>query len=173
MSEHFNIGKIVAVFGLQGEVILVHKTGRDNTLQNIPVLFIEDKKNSFLPYFIESFRPKNDQELYLKLEDVNSREAATRLLQKGVYLEEKYFQQAVTEESILFYLGFVVEDVKTGILGNVAEVLEMPSQILLKIYQNGHELLIPLNDNTLKKIDRKRKVIHVSLPEGLLDIYRN
>lgn len=173
MSEHFNIGKIVAVFGLQGEVILVHKAGRKNALQGIPVIFIEERKNSLLPYFIESVRPKNEKELYLKLEDIHSKESAAGLLQKRVYLEEKHFRQAVNEESILFYLGFMVEDAHAGLLGNVAEVVEMPSQLLLKIYQDENELLIPLNENTLQNIDRKKKVIYVSLPDGLLDIYRS
>jgi 16S rRNA processing protein RimM len=33
------------------------------------------------------------------------------------------------------------------------------------------EVLIPLNEKTLKKIDRKKKQVYVTLPEGLLEIY--
>lgn len=172
MPEYFNIGKIVATFGLLGEVVLLHKTGKTEPLNDIKTIFIEERKNSFLPYFIGSVRPKKAQELYLKLEDVDSKEAAGKLLQKQVYLEEKHFRQMVGDDSILYYLGFSVNDKQAGDLGPVAEVIEMPSQLLLKVYQDEHELLIPLNEQTLQRIDKETKTIYVHLPDGLLDIYR-
>lgn len=172
MPEYFNIGKIVATFGLQGEVVLIHKAGKKNKLKGIQTVFIEEKNNSFLPYFIESLRPKKDQELYLKLEDVHSKEAAGKLLQKQVYLREKDFRQIIEDDSILYYLGFLVKDKQAGILGSVAEVMETPSQLLLKVFQNKQELLIPLNENTLQSIDKEEKIISVDLPDGLLDIYQ-
>lgn len=173
MSSYFNIGKIVATFGLQGEVILLHKTGNANPLQGIRTLFIEMQKNSFLPYFLESVRGKSGEELYVKFEGVHTKEAAGKLLTKGVYLEEKHFREQVQPDSPLYYLGFTVEDRKEGVLGTVAEVVEMPSQLLVKVYQGGRELLIPLNESTLARIDKKASLISVRLPEGLLDIYRS
>jgi len=38
------------------------------------------------------------------------------------------------------------------------------------MYQNK-EVLFPLNDQFVTSIDKKSKIIHVDLPEGLLDIY--
>lgn len=171
MPSYFNIGKIVATYGLQGELVLLHKTGNPFSLDNFKTIFIEKATNSFLPYFVSSVRPKRDGELYIKLEDIYSKEAAGRLLQKQVYVEEKYFRQIIKEDSILYYLDFLVQDHTAGILGKVAEVVEMPSQLLLKIYQNDHELLIPLNDQTLESIDKKKRILYVNLPDGLLDIY--
>lgn len=172
-SNYFNIGKIVATFGLQGEVVLVHKTGNPEVLQDTRTLFVETRKNSFLPYFLESARKKNKEELFLKLEGVDTKEAAGKLISKGIYLDEAHFREQVKPESLLFYLGFAVEDSLAGILGQVAEVIEMPSQLLVKVYQNGHELLIPLNEGTLTRIDRQAAVIYVTLPDGLLDIYQS
>ncbi|HEX5552520.1 MAG TPA: ribosome maturation factor RimM [Chitinophagaceae bacterium] len=173
MSNYFNIGKIVATFGLQGEVILLHKTGTADALTGIKVLFIEEKKNSFLPWFIESVKVKNTEDLYLKLEGVDTREAARELIGKQVYLDEKNFAEKVNPDSVLYLLGFTVEDSQAGPLGAVAEVVEMPNGLLLKIYQNDHELLIPLNESTLQRMDRKSRTIYVRLPDGLLDIYRS
>jgi 16S rRNA processing protein RimM len=171
MADYFNIGRIAATFGLQGELILVHKIGRTDALKNIPVLFIEERKNSFLPYFIDAVRSKSADELYVKLEGITTKEAAGKLLTKQVYLEEKQFRKQVKAGSSIYYLGFAVEDSHAGLLGNVAEVIETPAQLVLKIYKDGHELLIPLNENTLQRVDLQSHIIYVSLPDGLLDIY--
>jgi len=56
-------------------------------------------------------------------------------------------------------------------LGKILEVIEQPHQLLFKLEINSKEALIPMNENTLKKIDHKKKEVIVELPEGLLDIY--
>jgi 16S rRNA processing protein RimM len=172
MANYFNIGKIVAVHGLEGEMILLHKMGASGPLKDVGVLFIEEKKNSFLPWFIEKVRPKSTEELFLKLEGIATREAAARLLSRQVYLDEQHFRAQVKEDSVLYYLGFRVEDRQAGGLGTVAEVVELPGQLLVKVYHDSHELLIPLNQSTLVTIDTKKRTVYVDLPDGLLDIYR-
>ncbi|MGH2642381.1 MAG: ribosome maturation factor RimM [Chitinophagaceae bacterium] len=172
MLEYFNIGKIVAVYGLQGEIILLHKTGKADAFKDLRTIFIEEKLNSFIPYFIESSRIRNDEEVYLKLESIPTKERASKLLQKQVYLDESNFRKIVSPESALFYLGFNIQDIVSGNIGQVAEIIELPGQVLLKIFKDDQELLVPLNSNTLKQVDKKNKIIHVILPDGLLDVYK-
>ena len=69
-------------------------------------------------------------------------------------------------------LGFMVYDNKKP-LSVVLEVIEQPVQILLRIEMEGKEVLVPLNESTLDKIDHKQEKIYVTLPDGLLDIYLN
>lgn len=171
MNDYFHIGEIVAVFGLQGEMILLHQMKNREALKNVDAIFIEDKKGSFIPYFIENIRNKDNQELYLTLEGISSREMARTLLKKKIHLEESHFRQQVDENSSLYYLGFTIEDKEAGTLGKIAEIISMPDQLLAKIYHASSELLIPLNENTLRKVDRKNQIIYIELPEGLLDIY--
>ena len=71
MPEYFKIGKVVSAFGLEGEMILLHSLGKKTSLKSIEALFIEERKTSFLPYFVQSSRIKSEKEIYLKLEDVN------------------------------------------------------------------------------------------------------
>ncbi len=68
MTEYFKIGKIVASFGVKGEVILKHNLGKKTSLKGLKTIFIEEKKESFLPWFIENAKTKNDKEIYLKLQ---------------------------------------------------------------------------------------------------------
>jgi 16S rRNA processing protein RimM len=56
-------------------------------------------------------------------------------------------------------------------IGEILEVIEQTHQLLCRIEINKKEVLIPLNENTLRKTDHKRKEVTVQLPEGLLEIY--
>ncbi len=67
-------------------------------------------------------------------------------------------------------MGFMVVDEGKKI-GNIIEVIEQPHQILCTILVGEKEAYIPLHQDSLIKIDRKKKEVHVSLPDGLLELY--
>jgi 16S rRNA processing protein RimM len=56
-------------------------------------------------------------------------------------------------------------------LGSILEVIEQPHQVLCRIEYKGKEALIPLHEETILKIDRKKQQVIVELPPGLLEIY--
>jgi len=75
MSDNYrNIGKLVAVFGLQGELVLQHRLGKKTGLKGLKALFIEEKKGEMLPWFIQGVRPKGAEDLYVKLEGIDTKE---------------------------------------------------------------------------------------------------
>ena len=57
-------------------------------------------------------------------------------------------------------------------LGKILEVIEQPHQVLCRISLNNKEAFIPLHEETIKKIDRKKQQVIVALPPGLLEIYQ-
>lgn len=170
MDDHIHIGKLVATVGLKGELLLTHTLGKKTTFKQAEVLFIETQKNIQLPYFIENSKSKNDTETVLKFETVNAKEQAAKLLQKKIWLSKNDFEKHVSKTAPVNLIGFIIfnNDEK---LGEVEAVIEQPQQILLQTHVQQKEVLIPLHEETLKKIDRKKKHVHVVLPEGLLQIY--
>lgn len=170
MTEYFKIGKFVSTFGLKGELVLKHNLGKKTSLKGLKALFIEEKKESFIPWFIESTRIKNEEEIYLKLEGVNLREQATRLTQKEVWLPEEDFKKFSAKSSPINLLGYEMVEGER-VLGKILEVIEQPHQILCRIEFNQKEAYIPLHQETIKKIDRTAQKVIVSLPPGLLEIY--
>jgi len=172
MNEYINIGKIVAAFGLKGEVILVHSLGKKTTLNGVAVLFVEEIKGSYIPYFIESSKAKDHEEMMVKLEGVNSKEAASRLHTKPVWLLDADFRKLAGKNAPIALLGFELITDEDENLGPIEEVIEQPHQVLLKISLDGKEALIPLHAETLDKIDHAKKRVYVTLPDGLLDVYR-
>ncbi|HYJ63769.1 MAG TPA: 16S rRNA processing protein RimM [Parafilimonas sp.] len=170
MDEHIHIGKLIATVGLQGEVILKHVLGKKIVFKQGEVLFIETEKNIQLPYFIEKSVSKNNTETILKIEDLNRKEQAAKLLQKKIWLTKNDFEKHVSKTAPVNLIGFIIFNNEQQ-LGEVEAVIEQPQQILLQTRIQQKEVLIPLHEQTLKKIDRKKKQVHVVLPEGLLDVY--
>lgn len=171
MANYFNIGKLSAVYGTDGEFILKHSLGKRTALKDITAVFIEDRKNSFFPYFVQNARAKDMEHVYIKLEGIDTRESARNLLQKGIYLEEKDFKGLASSSAPLSLLGFQVTDKVHGPLGAIEEIIEMPLQVLARVMYKEKEMLLPINEQTLVKIDQKQQTVQLDLPEGLLDIY--
>ena len=170
MTEYFKIGKLVSAFGLKGELILKHHLGKKTSLKGLQALFIEERKERFIPWFVQHTRPKSADELYVQFTDITTREAALKLAQKEVWVTEVDFKKFSAKSSPINLLGYtVVEAGKT--LGTILEVMEQPHQLLCRIQINDKDVLIPLHEDTLLKIDKKARQVNVQLPEGLLEIY--
>ncbi|BAV10302.1 16S rRNA processing protein RimM [Filimonas lacunae] len=168
--EYIHIGKIVATFGVKGELVLLHALNKRSTLKGVEAVFIEERAGSWLPYFLESAKAKSHTEAYIKVEGVDTKEAASKLIQKKAWLLDADFRRLAGAKSPVSYLGYQLIHEEEA-LGPIEEVIEQPHQVLLRITYKGNEALIPLHDETLLKVDRDKQELHVVLPEGLLEIY--
>ena len=171
VKNYRSIGKIVSSFGLKGELILEHHLGKKTSLKGLEVLFIEQNKDEMLPYFIQSTRIKSENEIYLILEDIDVKEKTKGVLQKQVWLSDEDFAKYAGKSAAISLLGFHIINEEID-LGEILEVIEQPHQLICRITLNEKEVLIPLHEETIQKIDKKKKQVFVELPDGLLDIYR-
>jgi len=170
MKADVSVGKLVATFGLKGELVLLHALGGKTDLKDVKVLFIEQQRGSTIPYFVESAKAKSNTETWVKLEGINTKEAAAFLLQKNAWMTETDFNRQVKPNATIALLGYkVLEDGKE--IGIISEIIEQPHQVLCAVMVEGKEALIPLNESTLAGIDRRKKTVSVKLPDGLLEIY--
>jgi 16S rRNA processing protein RimM len=172
MNEYFKIGKLAATFGVQGQLVLQHDLGKKTSLKGLEAIFIEETENSFLPYFITATKIKNDREIFISLQGIESKEEARFLIKKEAWLAENDFKKFAAASAPISFLGFMVIDNKEE-LGEVLEVIEQPHQVLCRIIIGGKEVLIPVHENSLEKIDKKNRRLYVNLPDGLLDIYKD
>lgn len=170
MAEYYKIGKIVAATGLKGELLLKHNLGKKTTLKGLTTIFTEDKAGNFFPWFISATRLKNEEELYIKVDTIDTREQALPLVQKELWLPEVDFKKFAAKSAPASLLGYTIIE-GTEELGSILEVIEQPHQLLCRLEIKGKEVLIPLHEGSLEKVDHKKKLVLVSLPDGLLDVY--
>lgn len=170
MHQYYEVGKLVATFGVKGALILQHTLQKNATLKDVHCLFIAEKKDSFLPYFLEYIHKKGEQELLLKIEMIDTKEEATQLLKKKIWLAEKDFKRYADTNSLIYLLGFTVIAEQKKI-GEIVEIIDNTVQQLAKIIIAQKEVFLPLHSQTIIKIDITRREIQLTLPEGLLDVY--
>ncbi len=91
-------------------------------------------------------------------------------LQKEIWLLKDNFRILAAVQAPISLIGYTIVS-GNDTLGEIVEVIEQPHQLLCKIILNSKEVLIPVHEDFLKKIDKKKRQIIVDLPEGLLEIY--
>lgn len=151
-------------------MIVQHHLGNKIAVTKMKVIFLEEKKDELLPYFIEAARKKSEDDLYLKLEGIDSKEAASKFMRREVWMKEEEVQIHTRKNNPIGWVGYCVVD--KGIdLGNILEIIEQPHQVLGRLEIDSKEVLIPINDQTLEKIDHKTRRLLLNLPDGLLEVY--
>lgn len=169
--EFIQIGKITGTHGLEGNVTLFHHLGKLAGLKQLKHLFIEMKRESYIPFFIEQARVDNDQELFLKLEDVDEVEQAKEISGKQVFLSSDQYLKLKPKDEDINFVGFKAWDKEAGELGLITTIFETPGQLLATIDHKGKEIIAPLNDQTIVAIDIATKTLKLNLPEGLIAVY--
>ena len=126
----------------------------------------------FVPFFIEEYRFRSDSTALVKLEGINTAERARMFTNVEVYFPVKHAEEAEDGElSWNFFVGFRMEDVRHGELGEVVEVDAATVNTLFVVEQeDGEELLVPAQEEFIVEINQEKKLITVELPEGLLNL---
>jgi 16S rRNA processing protein RimM len=169
-DELYSVGKLVATFGVNGQLVLQHSLGKKTSLKGLEVIMIEVKRENLLPYFVVETKIKNDTEVYITLEDITSKEKAQRLVSRPVWFKELDFKKFVAKTSSISLLGYMLFNNEEK-LSEIVEVIEQPHQVLVKIFYQEKEMLIPVNEAFMVSMDAKKKIIVLDLPDGLLEIF--
>lgn len=126
----------------------------------------------FVPFFIEEYRFRSDSTALVKLEGIETAERARMFTNVEVYFPVKHAEEAEDGElSWNFFVGFRMEDVRHGELGEVVEVdIATVNTLFVVEQEDGEELLIPAQEEFIVEINQEKKLITVELPEGLLNL---
>jgi 16S rRNA processing protein RimM len=169
-EECYELGRITKPHGLKGEVQVLLDVDDPEYYEDMESVFVE-QKGELVPYFIESIKVRTNM-VIVKFESVDTLETATKLKNAILYLPEDLLDD-LDEDDYYFHdlIGCTVIDSEKGELGQVKAVHTMPAQNLLEIEHQGKEVLIPIIDSIVTKVDKEAKKIDVTLPEGLLEVY--
>ncbi|MDX1603407.1 MAG: ribosome maturation factor RimM [Salinimicrobium sediminis] len=170
-EECFYLGRIVSKFSFKGEVLIKLDTDEPESYLEMESVFVE-YDNNLVPFFIERSSLQKSNLLRVKFEEVDSEEDAEDLMKCDLYLPLNLLPE-LSEDQFYFHeiIGFKVEDELYGTVGTLTGVNDTTTQALFEIEKDGKQVLIPMNDQFLLKVDKKNKTIHVKTPEGLIDLY--
>ncbi len=170
-DQCFQIGRVAKVHGLRGEVNVVLDVDYPEDYEGLEHLFLE-QKGRLVPFFLEHFVIQPGGKALMKFEDLNSLDQVESLVGLEIYLPLTELPQL--EEDQYYYhelIGFEVIDENLGLIGPVEIIYDLETQDLLGVTHKGKEVLIPIQDGIILKVDKAAKKVYCQLPEGLLDIY--
>lgn len=170
-EDCFYLGKIVSKYSFKGEVLAKLDTDDPEIYQNMESVFVS-MGNNLVPFFIDRCRLHKSALLRLDFEEVKDEAAADRILGAELFLPLQLLPPLSGNK---FYyhevIGFTLMDEVHGDIGTITSINDSASQVLFEAKKGEKELLIPLNDDIITKVDRESKTIHLTTPEGLVDLY--
>ena len=168
-KDYYKAGFIMKPHGLKGEVTISLDPDSPADWTELETVFI-DKNGTLVPYFVESVSAKSGK-AFVKLEDVSTPEQAALLKNQSVFLPRDTRPKPVAGD---FYddeiIGFTVTDDSIGVLGRVKAIERAGMNRFVIVDYKQKEIMIPVQSPLLKRINRSKRKIMVSLPEGFLDI---
>lgn len=170
-EECFYLGKIAKKFSYKGEVLVYLDTDEPELYENMESVFVEINKN-LVPFFIENSALHKNDFLRVKFEDIDNEEQADEVLGCELYLPLSFLPKL--EGNQFYYhevIGFEIEDQRLGVVGKIVSVNDSTAQPLFEVLNGTVEILIPMIDQFLVKIDRENKKVIMNLPEGLVEMY--
>lgn len=170
IGECFQLGYVIKKHGLGGEVSIFLDVDVPQEYQNLESVFVEIN-NKLVPFFIESISIKGNKAV-VRFEDVNTADQADELKAKKLFLPLSMLPE-LGDGKFYFHqiINYDVVDASSGDIGKVKDVYASPNQDLLAVDREGKEILIPINDEIIDRVDHTAHKLFVNLPEGLIDVY--
>ncbi len=172
-EDCFYLGKIAKKFSYKGEVLAWLDTDDPGFYQNMESVFVEINDH-LVPFFILESRLHKNDFLRIRFEDILSEDDADRIMGCALYLPVTMLPKL---EGDKFYfheiIGFTAEDQRLGDIGEIVGVNDTSAQALFEIKKGDIEILVPMIDHFIVKVDRENKKIILNTPEGLVDLYLN
>lgn len=170
-DDFFYLGKILKTYGSKGHLLILLDVDDPVRYQKTETVFI-GIENERIPFGIEEMELRQKNSAKIRFEDVHNAEDAEIFTGRELYLPISFLPPLKGKK---FYyhevIGFTVFDKKHGNIGTITSILDLPQQSVMQIQHGSKEILIPLVDKVLLKVDRSRKELHILAPEGLIEIY--
>lgn len=167
MNKYLELGQIVNVKGLKGEVKVNSFTDDNTKFERIPKVFIK-QKNNLTELEIEKVGYSKNQ-VIIKFKNINTIEEAEKLRNSYIVVNRKIFGEL--PEGVYYIADLIGLDVYTEsdeYLGKVDDIFSTGSNDVYVVKDElGKQKLLPGIDEVIRKIDLESGKIIVNLIKGL------
>jgi 16S rRNA processing protein RimM len=169
-NNNILLGRITKVSGYEGAIAVKLEKIFTENIPQLESVFLEIEGRP-VPFFISDQEYPGADILKLSFEGYDSIEMVSEFIGCRVFLTDETFDttgQKADKQILTGYQVFIEDDKPVG---SVSEVISNNGQWLLSVRSAGKkEILIPFHEHFIISINKKKKVIIMDIPEGLLDI---
>jgi 16S rRNA processing protein RimM len=162
------LGQITRTSGFEGEIVI---RLAKNIIENIPLMesvFLEIDGRP-VPFFISSLDYPGSDILKLAFNDYDTLQKVEEFKGCNVFLTTG--ESESIDDNVPDLVGFKVNDQDGKNIGRIESIIENPGQLLLSIISPANkEYLVPLHEDLIIKLDRKKHILTMDIPEGLIEI---
>ncbi len=184
------VGRVRRAFGLKGELVVQPTTNEPGAVfapgRRVYASLVEPRQSPAAPRaprgatdalvdgtrrecIVQSSRPFKDGWL-VKLDGVADKTAADRW--RGVQFEAPVAELTPPGENEVYeheLVGMRVSEATHGEIGVVAGWYAVPQGLVLEVRGTAWRADVPFNDAFVTMVDRERRAIRLTLPDGLLE----
>ncbi|OTN86579.1 ribosome maturation factor RimM [Enterococcus sp. 7E2_DIV0204] len=171
MTEYLNVGKIVNTQGLKGEVRVISQTDfPELRYKKGTVLTLFQEKKAPIELTIQSHRKHKNFDI-VTFENHSSINDVEKY-RDGILKVSKEKLTDLPENEFYYHqiIGLTVVDEHDKELGKIKEILSPGANDVWVVQRpKKKDALIPYIESVVKSIDLENNVVHVEIPEGLID----
>jgi len=170
-NDHAMIGEITKPHGILGEVKIYPYSEQPENLKNYREIVLQKPAaGGTETYKVVKCRIQGRLAL-LQLEGVTSREAAENLQGSVVWLKKRDLPDLGSDEYYWHQLKDLLVVTESGQeLGRASKLLSSMAHDIMVVTGGGHEYMIPVKRDIVKRIDEQGGKIIIFPPPGLLEI---
>ncbi len=165
------IGKILSAHGLKGEVTIALNVKDANIINNWNAIMLELNSGSYIPYFIETARVIDGNQVLCKLEDINNPEQAKLLSGITVYNSPYIKVDTVVNTDWDSFTGFTLINSAKQTIGTITSVIEIKKQPYWQLQVSDKDMMIPIIEDWVVDVQPNKKVIIINLPDGYMEAF--
>ena len=161
--EKINIGKVVNVVGLRGEIKIYNYSDTTDRYLKFKEIIIGEKT-----FNIDSVRVQKNM-IIMKLQGITKREEAEALKEQLVYITEAQLEQLPEDTYyVKDLIGLTVKTVEGEEIGKVKDVIQNGGCDIYDIQGAKGQIMIPAVKEFIKSVSMEEQTIIVSLIEGMM-----
>jgi len=169
VDDCYQLGYVTKTHGLKGEIQIFLDVDVPEEYKNLESMFVL-RSNSLVPFFLEHIHINGNKAL-VKIDEIDHVDDAKDLVSAEIYLPLSFLPELKDDQ---FYyheiIGFKLYDGEK-LIGEIKNVYTLSPQNLIEADHHGTEVLVPMNDQVITKVDKQQKKVFSNLPDGLLDVY--
>ncbi|MFT6205405.1 MAG: 16S rRNA processing protein RimM [Spirosomataceae bacterium] len=171
-EDCYILGKIIQPHGVKGEVKLWLDVDDYDYYTNLDSVLL-DLKGQLVPYFVEELTVRDKKKTIARFEGMKTWEDTQEIMGCEMYLplsrlpelkDDQYYYHEIIDYDI-------IDNDSKSIYGKVNSVVEGSGQDLIIMMIGDKEILIPVTDSIIVKVNKTEKQLFVELPEGLIELY--
>lgn len=169
-DELVKVGEVIRTHGFNGNLsIKVHPDFSEEIFNDELPVFL-NIEGIPVPFFVVSTK-KSGGYIVVAFKNVDNDKKALKLIGCELLIHQSLIESDDEEAEENPLKGYSVFDSKFGFIGELTFINEIPGNPVFETNFNGKTIIVPYSDEFIHEINDEKKEIHISAPDGLIDLY--